>query len=102
MQGLADFNKAHPDLANDRCKLVYSSLRYISLITYSNVHQGQEFLDGALAQSLTESEYEALQAERWSLVKTHGVKYVLDKYNLDVVVVPAFTELAGYNAISGT
>lgn len=65
-------------------------------------HPGQEWLEGALNSTFTEQGYLELQEKRRALAKSLGVEHILEKHNLDAVVVPGFTELAGANAMSGT
>ena len=51
---------------------------------------------------LSHHEYIELQKQRATLVQTGGIEYVLDTYDLDALVVPAFTELSGVIAMCGS
>ncbi|KAH6640376.1 amidase family protein [Chaetomium tenue] len=80
LEQLVDFNRKHPELS------------------YAEENAAQGYLESALHQHLSEEEYRAALSEARIIAIDEGIIEALDKYNLDVLVLPAWTEMSIYAA----
>ena len=80
LEDLVLFNSRHPDLA------------------FSKNNPGQGYFERALRESFTSEEYQSdlTQAHLWGVEP--GIEYVLDKYSLDALVVPGWSEMSVFAA----
>lgn len=58
----------------------------------------QGYLESAIHQQLSEEEYHSALSEARRIAIDEGIIEALDKYNLDVLVLPAWTEMSIYAA----
>jgi hypothetical protein len=68
------------------------------LITCLSGNAAQGYLESALHQHLSEEEYRAALLDARRIAIDEGIIEALDKYNLDVLVLPAWTEMSIYAA----
>jgi hypothetical protein len=68
------------------------------LITCLSGNAAQGYLESALHQHLSKDEYRAALLEARIIAIDEGIIKALDKYNLDVLVLPAWTEMSIYAA----
>ncbi|KAK3376844.1 amidase signature domain-containing protein [Lasiosphaeria ovina] len=80
LKQLIKFNREHPELS------------------YTRGNPAQGYLESALNQHLTEEEYNAALLGATKIAVDEGIVEALDKYNLDVLVLPAWTEMSIYAA----
>ncbi|CAF9935086.1 hypothetical protein IMSHALPRED_010095 [Imshaugia aleurites] len=80
LEDLVLFNNRHPDLA------------------FSRDNPGQGYLERALRENFTLEEYQSdlKQAQVWGV--DYGIDYVLDRYNLDALIVPGWSEMSVFAA----
>ena len=68
------------------------------LIACLSGNAAQGYLESALPRHLSEQEYHAALSEAKRIAIDEGIIEALDKYNLDVLVLPAWTEMSIYAA----
>ena len=80
LEELVSFNRRHPELA------------------FSKENPGQSYLERALKErsSPKEHEIELVQAHLWGVEQ--GIDYALDKYELDALIVPGWSEMSIFAA----
>lgn len=80
LEALVSFNRRHPDLA------------------FSKDYPGQSYIERAVKENFSPQEYQSYlkQAHLWGVEQ--GIDYVLDKYNLDALIVPGWSEMSVYAA----
>ena len=80
LEDLVSFNHRHPELA------------------FSKENPGQSYLEWALREKYSEKQYKSdlEQAYIWGVEQ--GVNYALDKYDLDALIVPGWSEMSIYAA----
>ncbi len=64
-------------------------------------YPGQKYLEQALKENMSDKEYEAALARAHKLGVEDGLNLVFDKYDLDAIVAPAWTQMSIYAAWSG-
>ena len=95
------FDQTFSSLKNTSVKslkdLVFFNHRYPGL-AFSKENPGQRYLEWALEESHSEEQYnrDLEQAHLWGVEQ--GIDYVLDKYNLDALIVPGWSEMSIYAA----
>lgn len=69
---------------------------------FSKDNPGQSYLEWALYQQSTETEYQTdlKQAHLWGVEE--GITYALERHNLDAVIVPGWSEMSIYAAWAST
>uniref|UniRef100_A0A0B7KBT1 Amidase domain-containing protein n=1 Tax=Bionectria ochroleuca TaxID=29856 RepID=A0A0B7KBT1_BIOOC len=80
LEELVEFNHKHPEFS------------------YSKENAAQGYLESALNQHLTDEEYHAALLEAKKIAIDEGIIETLDKYNLDALVLPAWTEMSIFAA----
>ena len=80
LEDLVSFNNRYPDFA------------------FSQDNPGQRYLEWALKESHSEKQYtrDLEQAHLWGVEQ--GIDYALDKYDLDALIVPGWSEMSVYAA----
>jgi len=80
LEALVEFNREYPELS------------------YSKDNAAQDYLESALRQHLTDEEYHSALLEARKIALDEGIIETLDKYDLDALVLPAWTEMSIYAA----
>ncbi|EOO00811.1 putative amidase family protein [Phaeoacremonium minimum UCRPA7] len=80
LEELVNFNRHHPELS------------------YAERNAAQRYLESAINQHLTEEEYRAALLEAKEIAIDNGIIETLNKYKLDALVLPAWTEMSIYAA----
>ncbi|CAH0021083.1 unnamed protein product [Clonostachys rhizophaga] len=81
LEELVEFNRKHPEFSYSKAE---------------NAAQG--YLESALNQHLTDEEYHAALQEAKKIAIDEGIIETLDKYDLDAIVLPAWTEMSIFAA----
>lgn len=63
---------------------------------------GQSFLESAVQQKLSPKQYEQALSEARDFGVTRGIDSAFDEYDVDIMVLPAWTYMSIYAAWSGT
>ncbi|KAH9209049.1 amidase signature domain-containing protein [Leptodontidium sp. 2 PMI_412] len=82
--GLVKRNQEHPDLAG------------------SKKYPGEKYLERAPRETISDKEYEAALAQAHKLGVEEGLRLIFDKYDLDAIVTPAWTQMSIYAAWPGS
>ncbi|KAH6710559.1 amidase signature domain-containing protein [Leptodontidium sp. MPI-SDFR-AT-0119] len=77
-------NQEHPDLAG------------------SKKYPGEKYLERAPRETISDKEYEAALAQAHKLGVEEGLELIFDKYDLDAIVAPAWTQMSIYAAWPGS
>lgn len=75
---------------------LFVQLRNADHSSLENAAQG--YIESALNQHLTDEEYHAALLEARKIAIDQGIIETLDRYNLDALVLPAWTEMSIYAA----
>lgn len=84
LEDLVKFNREHPEHA------------------FSKDNPGQSYLERALTENFSQADYQAhlIKAHLWGV--DQGIYYALDKHNLDMLIVPGWSEMSIYAAWAST